>query len=151
MYLDYDVKIKKRPLMGSDAVEMKIEIEDNEITDSEFKELTRRNLYSVIDLWSSKDSQLDFQTNRPNTEVSFELYQQWEDFYLPESDDFKQSFNKLELEALEEFNNALNNTIDNTFNKLPPLVEFIKSEEWKMMNKKAKEIKDKMNVVANMP
>lgn len=143
----YEVKIKKRPLMGRNTDEANTEIKGNEMTDTEFAELNRENVYSVIDLWCSIDRQLDYQKNVPDVQVSIELYQQWEDFYFPDSDDFKQSFNKLELELLAEFNEALNNSIDRTPKNLPPIEDFIKSDEWKMMNSKARKIKDKLNTL----
>lgn len=145
----YEVKIKKRPLMGSGTDEVNSEMKDNEVTDTEFVELTRQSVYSVIELWSSKESQLDYQGNVSVANVSAELYLQWEDFYFPDSDDFKQSFSKLELEILAEFDKTLNSSIDLTPENLPPIEDFIKTDEWRMMHNKAKEIKETLNTVGN--
>lgn len=145
----YRVKIKKRPLRNKINRPQEIETEDKSISEEEFVDLNRNNVFGVIDLWASKENQLDYQKNVPIAQVSAELFCQWEDFYFPHSDDFKQSFSKEELELLSEFDTALNNTIDETPQNLPVIEEFIKTEEWKKMNEKAIEIKKKINTVGN--
>ena len=145
----YDVKIKKRPLMGLDSDIKEPESTDNEITETEFIELTRQNVFGVIDLWSSKESQIDYQKDVPIAQVSAELFCQWEDFYYPDSGDFKLAFSNDELEILAEFDKALNETADKTPENPPQIEEFIKTQEWTDMNKKAIEIRDKLNTVGN--
>jgi hypothetical protein len=85
----------------------------------------------------------------PTAQVSSELFCQWEDFYYPDSSDFKQAFDKDELEILAEFDQALNETADKTPENPPQIEEFIKTQEWIDMNKKAIEIKNKLNTVGN--
>jgi hypothetical protein len=85
----------------------------------------------------------------PNAQVSAELFCQWEDFYYPDSTDFKQTFKQDELELFAEFDKALNDTVDKTPENPPPIEEFIKTQEWSDMNKKAIEIKDRLNTVGN--
>jgi len=145
----YRVKIKKRPLRNKINRPQEIKTEDKSISEEEFVDLNRNNVFGVIDLWASKENQLDYQKNVPIAQVSAELFCQWEDFYFPDSDDFKQSFSKEELELLSEFDAALNNTVDKTPQNLPVIEEFIKTEEWKKMNEKAIEIKKKINTVGN--
>lgn len=145
----YDVKIKKRPLMGRDSDKTESESTENEITETEFNELTRQNVFGVIDLWSSKESQLDYQKNVPIAQVSAELFCQWEDFYYPDSNDFKQAFDNNELELLSDFDKALNETAEKTPENPTQIEEFIKTREWIDMNKKAIEIRDKLNTVGN--
>jgi hypothetical protein len=146
----YQVKIKKRPLKGKlIKKEPEDSNEDLSITDTEFVELTRKNVFGVIDLWTSKENQLDYQKDVPIAQVSSELFCQWEDFYFPDSDDFSQSFNIEELEILTEFDKVLNDTVDKTHQNLPVIEEFIETEEWKEMNKKAIEIKKELNTVGN--
>jgi hypothetical protein len=145
----YDVKIKKRPLMGHDSDKKEPESSENEITEKEFIELNRQNVFGVIDLWSSKESQLDYQKNVPIAQVSAELFRQWEDFYFPDSTDFKQSFSKDELEILSDFDKAINDTADRTPDDLPYIDDFIKTKEWYDMNENAIEIKKRLNTVGN--
>lgn len=145
----YDVKIKKRPLMGRDSDNKESESTDNEITEAEFIELTRLNIFRVIDLWSSKESQFDYQKNVPVAQVSAELFCQWEDFYFPTSVDFKQAFSKEELEILSDFDKALNDIAEKTPKNPPPIEDFIKTEEWAEMNNNAIETKKRLNTVGN--
>ena len=99
-------------------------------------------------MWASKDSQIDYQKNVPIAQVTAELFCQWEDFYIPDSKDFKQFFSKEELKLLSEFDKALNDTIDMTPENLPVIEKFIETTEWKIMNFKAIEIKRKLNTIA---
>jgi hypothetical protein len=145
----YRVKIKKIPLQNMINRPQEIEMGEKCINQDEFVDLIRNNVFGVIDLWASKDSQIDYQKNVPIAQVSAELFCQWEDFYLPDSKDFKQFFSKEELELLSEFDKALNDTIDKTPQNLPVIEEFIETTEWKTMNSKAIEINRKLNTVAN--
>lgn len=143
----YRVKIKKRPLRNK-INKPQTDSEDKSISDEEFVDLTRKNVFGVIDLWASKDIQLDYQKNVPIVHVSVELFCQWADFYFPDSDDFKQSFSDLELKLLAEFNAEFIRITDKTPKDLPIIEEFIDTEEWKNLNKKAIEIRNKINTVA---
>ena len=148
----YQVKIKKRPLKGkliepnSDKSD---EDEDLSISDTEFLDLTRKNVFGVIDLWASKEKQIDYQGEVPIAQVSAELFCQWEDFYWPDSDDFKPAFEKEELEILSDFDKALNETIEKTRQDLPLIETFVETKEWIKMNKKAIEIQKRLNTVGN--
>jgi len=146
----YRVKIIKRPLRNKiNKPKEEIDTEDKSISDDEFVDLTRKNVFGVIDLWASKENQLEYQKNVPIAQVSDELFCQWEDFYLSHSDDFKQAFNDEELKILLEFDIVLKETIDKTPQNLPEINEFVETDEWKMMNSKAIEIKKKINTVGN--
>jgi len=146
----YRVRIKKRPLRNKiNKPKQDIKTEDISITDDEFVDLTRNNVLGVIDLWTSEKCQLDYQKDVPIAQVSSELFCQWEDFYYPDSSDFKQAFDKDELEILAEFDKALNETADKTPENTLPIEEYIKTKEWIDMNKKAIEIKNKLNTVGN--
>jgi hypothetical protein len=145
----YRVKIKKRPLKNKiNKPNEEIETEDKNMSDDEFVDLTRKNIFGVIDLWASKENQLEYQKNVPIAQVSTELFCQWEDFYLLDSDDFKQAFNVEELKILSEFDNALKEIVDKTQQTLPVIDEFIETDEWRMMNSKAIEILKKINRVS---
>ena len=142
----YRVRIKKRPLRNKiNKPNQDIETEDMSITDEEFIDLTRNNVFGVIDLWASEKSQLDYQKDVPIAQVSSELFCQWEDFYYPDSSDFGQAFDKTELGILAEFDKALNETADKTPGNPLPIEEFIKTRAWIDMNIKAIEIKNRLN------
>lgn len=149
----YQVKIKKRPLKGKlieKNSEKSEETEDLSISDSEFIDLTRKNVFGVIDLWASKEKQLDYQEKVPIAQVSAELFCQWEDFYFPDSDDFKQAFENEELEILSDFDKVLNDIVEKTPQDLPLIDVFVETNEWIEMNKKAIEIQKQLITVGNM-
>nr|WP_321487158.1 hypothetical protein [uncultured Draconibacterium sp.] len=146
----YRVKIKKRPLRNKINKPIEgTETKGKSISEEEFIDLTRNNVFGVIDLWASKESQLEYQRNVPIAQVSDELFCQWEDYYFPASDDFIQIFNPTELKLLSKFDETLNAIADITPKNLPLIDEFIETGEWKTMNKKAIEIKKKLNTVGN--
>ncbi len=146
----YRVKIKKRLLRNKINTNGKNITEDKSISEKEFVDFTRNNVFGTINLWASKENQFDYQENAPEIKVSTELFSQWEDFYHPELIDFKQAFNKEELKILSEFDKTLNNnTFDKTSQNLSSIDKFTKSKEWIEINKKAIEIKNKLNTVGN--
>ncbi|MCE4564480.1 hypothetical protein INQ51_09170 [Maribellus sp. CM-23] len=146
----YRVKIRKRPLRNKiNKPTEEIASKGKSISEEEFIDLTRNNVFGVIDLWASKESQLEYQRNVPIAQVSNELFCQWEDYYFPASDDFRQTFNSTELKLLSEFDETLNAIADITPKNLPLIDEFIETEEWKTVNNKAIEIKNKLNTVGN--
>jgi len=147
----YRVRIKKRPLRNKiNKLKEDIVKEDKSISDDEFIDLTRNNIFGLINLWISKESQLDYKKNVPIAHVSNELFCQWEDSYFPNLDGFRQAFNKEELEILSEFDKAMNDMIGKFSQDLPVIEVFIETEEWKELNKKVIEIKEKLNTVGNI-
>lgn len=141
----YQVIIKKRPLKNTIVTpSVTAEIYENAIDQNDFVELTRKNIFELIELWSSKDKQLDYQKSVPIADVSSEMFCQWDDSYTPKSVDFRQAFTEVELGLLSEFDKELNIISEKTPNRLPEIREFIETEEWKTLNDKAKDILTKM-------
>lgn len=100
----------------------------------------RQNVLEILELWSSKESQLKFQKDVPTAEVSGELFNLWDDNYYPESDIHKIAFTEKERDALEKFNTLLNIISEKTPQNLPSIEEFILSKEWVELNEFAKEV-----------
>jgi len=137
----YQVIIKKRPLRNKiDSPNLDTEKYENAIDQKDFVELTRKNIFELIELWSSKDKQLEYQESVPIADVSSELFCQWDDSYTPKSVDFRQAFNNVELGLLSEFDKELNFVSEKTISILPDINKFIETEEWKALNEKAKDI-----------
>lgn len=136
----YRVKIKKRPLRNKIKNPKPIEKFDNSISDIEFIELTRKNIIDVLQLWTSKDQQLEYQKTDPIVQVSAELFGQWEDFYTPDTEVLKEAFKPYELELLEKFDKELSDRVNKSNSFLPDIKEYIKTDDWKALNLLAKEI-----------
>ena len=115
----------------------------------DFIKVMRKNIFEIIELWSSKDKQLDYQENVPIADVSSELFCQWADTYTPEFIDFRETFNTIELGLLSEFDKELHIISDKKPKPLPEIREFIETAEWKALNDKAKEILIELNTVGN--
>ena len=106
-----------------------------EIDDIELSKRIRQNVLNILDLWSSKEVQLEYQKNVPIAQVSDELFCQWaDDFYHPDSRQFKIAFNEIERDVLAEFDKTLNFICEKTPNNLPDIVQFVKTTEWKIVN-----------------
>ena len=130
----YRVKIKKRPLRNKIKTEEKIETEDNSIDDSEFLELTRNNIIGVLNLWSSKEEQLEYQESDPSINVSSELFEQWNDFYTSDSEVLTEAFTPEEVSLLEKFDAELTIRSNPSDNTPPNIIEYMETEDWKALN-----------------
>lgn len=123
-----------------------------ELDDKELTKRVRQNLLDVLDLWASKESQLEYQRNVPIAQVSAELFCQWaDDFYHPDSTHFKMAFDEREKGLLAEFDKVLNDISDKAPTDLPYITEFVKTNEWLVINQAAVETLKKIrNTAANM-
>jgi len=109
-----------------------------EIDDIELAKRIRQNVLNVLDMWSSKEGQLEYQKNVPIAQVSAELFCQWvDDSYHPDSRQFKMAFNEKEREVLTDFDKTLNFISEKTPNDLPDILEFVKTNEWQIVNQAA--------------
>lgn len=99
----------------------------------------RQRVIETLSLVSSEDRQRKYQLAVPYIDVSAELFNQWEDFYHPDDDGFRQGFRPEELEALRRFNNVFEEVAKETPKFLPPLDEFLKSTSWRKLSDAAAE------------
>lgn len=136
----YRVKIKKRPLRNKISKPIQIEKEDNSINDNDFIELTRKNIIGVLQLWTSKNEQLEYHKSVPIAQVSTELFGQWDDFYTPDAEVMKDAFKPYELELLKKFDKELTERTNKSNSFLPDIEEYIETDDWKALNLLAKEI-----------
>lgn len=103
----------------------------------------KRNLYEMIELWSSPEEQLNYQKNVPIAQVSHELFNDWES-YFADRFEFEKFLSKKEIDLFYQFNEAIIKVSDLTPQILPEISEFIKTDEWKIINQKAIEILKKL-------
>ena len=99
----------------------------------------KKNLYEIIELWSSAEKQLEFQKKVPIAQVSHELFNDW-DAYYANGIDFEKFLTEKEIKLFKDFNNTINKVCDSTPQILPEISEFINTAEWKIVNEKAKKI-----------
>ena len=120
-----------------------------EIDETELTKRIRQNVLNVLELWSSKEEQLEYQKNVPIAQVSAELFCQWaDDTYHPESRQFKLAFDERERDILADFDKTFNYVSDKTPNNLPDIADFVKTTEWKIVNEAAIETIKKIKKTA---
>ncbi|WP_421810889.1 hypothetical protein [Flagellimonas sp.] len=123
------------------------------MTENDHKELGKRirqNVLDVLKLWASKDEQLEYQKNVPIADVSAELFCQWgDDFYHPETPQFRLAFNENERKVLADFDKTFNLISDKTSKNLPNIVDFVKTNEWLILNQAAVEALKKIKATDN--
>lgn len=136
----YRVKIKKRPLRNKINIPEKQDNTEISIEESDFDNLTRDSLLGLLELWSSKSEQLELQKTQPDTNVSEELFLQWRDFYVVDSEIIKESFSSQELKILAKFDNTIKKSFEEFDEKIPEFRDFIQTDIWKELNSLAKDI-----------
>lgn len=103
--------------------------------DSESKKSIRNGIINVLELWASKERQLDYQKRSPIADVSSELFCQWiDDCYHLDSLVKGCVFSGVEIAALEEFNEVILQIASTTPIQLPNIDKFMLTEEWKRVH-----------------
>ncbi|MCU4165276.1 hypothetical protein [Carboxylicivirga caseinilyticus] len=147
-YYFYQVKIKKRPLKNKKPKEeyvpfIKIE-KGEEIEESDYGELTRKSLIGIVELWSNKDEQLNYQKENPDFNITEELFVQWEDLFS-QWENISMFFTKEEQDQLVEFDIAIKSSQASLKPLYPPWDIFMKQSEWNTINKIAIRISAHLN------
>jgi hypothetical protein len=141
----YRVKIKKRPLRNKiNKPESKTAFE-NSIEESDFENLTRDSIIEILELWSSKSEQLEFQKSQPDTNVTEELFLQWNDLFLLDSEEIRTVFSSKEFYLLSQFDKLTRANYKNLKGNFPKIIDFIKTEEWKELKFAASKILTELN------
>ena len=85
----------------------------------------RVNIINTLQLISSPADQLEYQARAP-VNVATELVNQWfDDFYHPESEQFKKEFSSRELKLLSEFNTFYDVRVSHLPNTLNDMQESV--------------------------
>jgi hypothetical protein len=121
--------------------ENKIKKIADEIYDSDFIKNTRDTILDVLNIWSSKDMQIDLQQSNENQNITEEIFQQWDINYKIDNNIKEEAFSESHLELLESFNKAITLSQNKFEKSYPKLDDFQKSNDWIVLNKLAKEIK----------
>ncbi|WP_133242813.1 hypothetical protein [Pontibacter virosus] len=122
-----------------------ISMDEEIVSDEEMATRIRKLVLDVIELWSSKEAQLNYQKNVPIANVSAELFEQWTDFYNPDDRKFKMAFNETELKLLADFEHVLERetTRVSPYN-VPDIELFVYTLEWREINNAAIELLNKI-------
>jgi hypothetical protein len=123
--------------------------------EKQLKELSiniRKNIIGLIELWSSKEEQLEYQKNVPIAQVSAELFCQWDDYYHPETKAHKLAFSEKETEIIDLFYQKIELVSEkkNPEDWFTYIDDFILTNDWIELNKLAKETLNNLNSKKNL-
>lgn len=121
--------------------ENRIKAISEEIYDSEFIEISRNSIIENLELWASKERQLAFQSPENDLNPLQELFQQWKYTYRIDNEIIKEAFRESEIELLKTFDESISKCIEKLNDDFPSLVEFQGTNDWKVLNHLAVEIK----------
>jgi hypothetical protein len=111
-----------------------------DIIDSEFIEQTRIGIIDIIGLWASRELQLDYQESDKERNLSEDLFIQWIDLYRIDFKVINESFSDTEKEFLKKFDKTLEVSLKKLNNEFPMLIDFKKTNDWKVLNNMANQI-----------
>ena len=121
--------------------ENRIKAISEEMYDSDFIKMSRNCIVETIGLWTSKEIQLEYQESESNLNHLQELIQQWEDFYRIDEKIIGEAFSDSEKELLLTFDKSITICIEKFGDNFPKLNEFQNTNDWKVLNQLAIEIK----------
>ena len=121
--------------------ENRIKALSEEIYDSDFIEISRNSIIESLELWSSKEKQLEYQESESDFNQLQELFQQWENYYRIDKKIIEEAFNDKEIELLKTFDKSIMTCQEKFGDDFPKLDEFQNTNDWKVLNQLATEIK----------
>ena len=98
----------------------------------------RARLIETLELIADAEGQLRYQVEVPDIAVPAEIFNQWDDVYHPASPEFRAGFDASELTTLASFEELLTRIANQTPQRLPPLRDFIQTDEWRQLAEAAK-------------
>jgi hypothetical protein len=104
----------------------------------EISQRLRKLIMDVLELVADEAGQREYQAKVPYVSVPAELFNQWDDVFPPKGERFRSAFNDEEMKALLEFDHVVREVSDKTPRMLPPLDEFIASDEWRQLSEAAR-------------
>jgi hypothetical protein len=109
--------------------------------DEDFGQGIREELVDILELWISKDEQVELLTNRAPSDVYQVLFANWYTFFNPTFDRSVYEFNTKEMELLDEFDNLMLEwqAVEKGERRMPEISEFVDSAEWKQLNSLAQD------------
>lgn len=131
--------------------EYRIKAISEDIYDSKFIKMSRSSIIETLELWTSKERQLDLQETENDVNLAQELFQQWDAMYRIDGRILQQAFSELDNELLKTFDKTLIISNEKFGDSFPDINEFQKTNDWRVLNQLAieiiKKIKQKIRLV----
>jgi len=97
----------------------------------------RAHILEVLDFIADEGAQRAYQVRAPGISVGNELFNMWDDCYPPQ-ESVRLLFTVPQLNALARFNATLEEVADMTPDEVPPLDDFVHTDEWRRLNQAAR-------------
>lgn len=107
---------------------------------NELQKHRRSNTVGLLKLWASKEAQFHYKKSVPFVNVPAEMFCQWDDFFAPDQEWFREAFSEAEWQALNRFNSIFEGVCNSTPQMLPDIDQFVHTHEWQLLHQTAKEI-----------
>jgi hypothetical protein len=120
--------------------EYRIKAIAEDIYDSGFIKMSRSSIIGTLELWTSKERQLESQETESDVNLSQELFQQWGNVYRIDSRIIEEAFSELENEFLKTFDETVITSYEKFGDSFPDINKFQKTNDWKVLNQLAIEI-----------
>jgi hypothetical protein len=99
---------------------------------------SKQSTIEVLQLWSSRDEQLEYKRTVPIADVSAELFCMWSEVFWPSDAELRAEFTETEWAALQRFHSVFERTLCLLpHHPLPPIEEFILSPHWLILSRAA--------------
>ncbi|RIJ46728.1 hypothetical protein D1614_17525 [Maribellus luteus] len=141
----YRVKIKKRPLRNTINKPESKTPSANLIEESDFEKMTRESIMGILELWSSKVEQIKYQESQADINVTEELFQQWNDLFIVDSKEIRETFSNQEFALLVQFDKQIHDNYEKLNQNFIELNDFVETDEWKELNLLATKIFKELN------
>ena len=96
-------------------------------------------------MWSSKTEQLKYQESQTDINVTEELFQHWNDLFIIDSEEIKETFTNQEFEILVQFDKLIQIQYKKLNENFIKINDFVKTIEWKELNLLAIKILKELN------
>ncbi len=100
----------------------------------------RNHTIGLLELWTSQEAQFDYKKAVPFVNIPNEMFAQWDDFFKPDQQWYREAFSDNEWKALTRFNAAFEAVCKRTPPYLPDIDEFVHTQAWQDLHETAKEV-----------
>ncbi|WP_340114201.1 hypothetical protein [Maribellus mangrovi] len=124
--------------------EMAIKAESEGVLDSDFLQATKFGVLDILDVWASKERQINFQKSVPESNITKLLFEEWDNYFKIDSSILNEAFTEREIELLNSFDQAITRCFEKIKDEIPSLKEFQETNDFNVLNSVALKIKNEI-------
>ena len=111
----------------------------------ERQQISRKEIIDTLELISSKKELLDYQEKVSITDVTAEIFSDWDSAYIRDQQWFIEIFSVRELQAIDMFNSEIMRVWGKIKDQSLPIEEFVETSEWKVLESAANQTLSMLN------